>query len=245
MNGTYIDVTGKAEEYIKPDTLTFNISINEEGKDTAEATKKVSEKADKAIKILTDNGIKKEDIKLLYYSIVDKYSQEVVTCDHPSVQPNIATTDKVIIPPCYGTESKIIGQTIYQTMEVRIRDIDTNADNDKRSKIISDLAKENIKADGFTFTVYDIDSVKKQIREKAIDNAKLDAKKIAKELDLDIVEITGFYDNASMGRYSEGGYSAKAVSADATMLSSAVPAPELTPGQQKVTANITLTYLMR
>jgi hypothetical protein len=97
------------------------------------------------------------NIKLENYSVIDKYENVSEPCAYVSsemIKVN-NVTPVLTTAPCQVSNSKIVGQILNQTMSVKIRDIEKNADNEKRTKIISELAKENIKADGFNFTVYD------------------------------------------------------------------------------------------
>jgi uncharacterized protein YggE len=150
----------------------------------------------------------------------------------------------MIARPCIQTSSsKIVGQIVTQSISVKVRDIEKNANNDQRTKILSELTAENIKADNFTFTVYDMDIVKKEIREEAIKNAKIDAKKLAKDLGVRLDQLSSFSDgNADYPVYNMGG---DMMSAKSTRAESTPVAPELTPGQQKITSNVTLTYSIK
>lgn len=235
-NVSYVSVTGKAEEYVKPDTLTFTITVNEEGKNVSEVTAKAAEKTNKAIDILVANGVSKDNIKLESYSVSDKYDTVIQPCAVP-----MSTGIKTMIAPCQTSSPTIVGQILYQTMTVRIRDIEKNANNDQRSKIISDLSAQNIKADGFTFTVYDMDAAKKAIREKAIEHAKADAKKLAKDLDVRLGKLTSFSDDNN-NPYPMMSARPEAMMSKADTFASA---PELVTGQQKITSNVTLTYSLK
>jgi uncharacterized protein YggE len=84
-NINYISVSGKAERYIVPDTLTFNITINEEGKDVNDVTMKAKVKTEKAIAILVANGVEKENIKTENYNISDKYENIAEPCIYPTM----------------------------------------------------------------------------------------------------------------------------------------------------------------
>lgn len=238
----YISVNGKAEKYIKPDTLTFNITVNEEGKDVSEATAKVTSKIDKAIAVLTANGVDKDNIKLEYYNVSDKYDTVTSPCAYPTMEPAMMKTT-MVSAPCATTSSKIVGQIVTQSMVVKVRDIEKNANNDQRTKILSELTAQNIKADNFAFTVYDIDIVKKEIREEAIKNAKEDAKKLAKDLGVRLDDLSSFSDNN--GDYPIYGMGGDMMSAKSARVEAAPSAPELTPGQQKITSNVTLTYSIK
>ncbi len=241
-NINYISVSGKAEEYIIPDTLTFNITINEEGKDVSEATAKVKTKGDKAIAILTANGVEKENIKLENYNLSDKYENVPQPCVYPK---DSAPVRSDMSYPCQISNPKIVGQILTQTMIVKVRDIEKKADNDKRTKIINELATQNIKADGFTFTIYDIEAAQKSIREEAIQNAKEDAKKLAKDLGVSLRELSNFSDNGTPVYSPYVGTTYDTMSAKGARPEIASIAPELTPGQQKITSNVTLTYSIK
>lgn len=246
-NGTinYISVNGKAEKYIVPDTLTFNITINEEAKDISAVTAKAKAKADKAIAILVANGVDKESIKLEGYNVSDKYENVAAPCSYPAIEPAVMRVGvSASMAPCQVTNSKIVGQILTQTMIVKVRDIEKNADNDKRTKIIGELAAENIKADGFAFTVYDMDAAQKEIRDEAIRNAKEDAKKLARSLGVSLDELASFSDNGQPVYPMFGGTAYDTMSAKVER-AVAPQAPELTPGQQKITSNVTLTYSIK
>jgi uncharacterized protein YggE len=241
-NINYISVSGKAEEYIIPDTLTFNITIMEEGKDVSEVTSKAKTKADQAIATLVANGIERENIKLESYYVSDKYQNVSQPCIYPTM---MKVGIEQAVAPCEVSTSKIVGQILTQTMSVKVRDIEKNANNEQRTKIISELSAQNIKADGFNFTVYDIESVQKSIREKAINNAKEDAKKLAKDLGIRLDDLASFSDNASPVYPMYGGAGYDSMNARSVKAESAPVAPELTPGQEKIVSNVTLTYSIK
>ncbi len=234
-----IVVTGKSEIYTKPDTLQFTININEDGKDVGEATEKASLKASKAITILKAAGVEEKNIKTTNWSTVDKYESVSVPC---SVAP--VSYGKVMAPtyaPCTNTSSKIVGATVYQTLEVKIQDIEKNATVEKRGKIVADLAGADIKTDGFTFTVFDMDAVKAEAREEAIKKAKADAKVLSRTLGVRLGDITGFSEQEPgylpyMSARAEG-----AMMKDTTVTQS----PEILAGEQKVTSVVNITYLLK
>jgi uncharacterized protein YggE len=81
------------------------------------------------------------------------------------------------------------------------------------------------------------------MREKAIANAKVDAKKLAKELGVRLDELSSFSDNNGM--YPMYGMGGDAMMSKSSIETQAPTAPELTPGQQKITSNVTLTYSIK
>ena len=239
-NTNYISVNGKAERYIKPDTLTFNITVNEEGTTNAEATQKVAAKISKAKEILKAHGVKEENIKTGSYNVQDKYENVAGACSYGS---EIMPSGKVMsIPSCQVTNSKIVGQIVTEVDTIKIPDIDKNADNDTRAKIMAELAAQNIKADGFAFTIFDVEAVRKDIRAEAIATAKTDAKKLAKDLGIRLDRISSFSDNS--GPYNPY-ISARSEGAMKATDMIAPSAPTLSPGQEKITVEVTLTYSIK
>jgi uncharacterized protein len=241
-----IVVTGKAEVYAKPDTLQFNININEDGKDVGDATKKASEKVTKALAVLKAAGVEEKNIKTTNWSTVDKYDSVSEGCSvAPAVNgkvmaPTVYTT--YAVAPCVQTSSKVVGATVYQTLEVKIQDIEKNATVEKRGQIVADLAAANIKTDGFTFTVFDLDKVKRDAREEAIVKAKEDARVLARNLGVRLGAITGFSEQ------DNGGYSPYMnARADGAMMSKemTVVTPQIVAGEQKVTSVVNITYLLK
>jgi uncharacterized protein len=236
-----VTVTGKSEVFVKPDTLQFNIVVNEDGKDVAEATTKASEKIAQAITILKANGVEEKNIKTTNWTTSDKYESVSQGCAVSVTSQYAPSMRPAIVPPPCITSSQIVGATVYQTLEVKIRDIEKNATAEKRGKLVADLAGANIKTDSLMFTVFDLDAVKKQAREEAIDKAKEDARVIAKDLGVRLPKIIGFSEQ-------DNGYNPY-MSARADMMAGAkemsVPSVELPRGEQKVTSVVTLTYLLK
>lgn len=240
-----ISVTGQYDMYAKPDTLRFNINVNEDGKDVGEATTKATDKIKKAMDILIANGVEEKNIKTTNWSTTDRYESVSTPCSEsaPMSISNVGSRTIQAVVPCTNTSSKIVGSTVYQTLEVKIQDIEKNATLEKRGKIVGELASANIKTDGFEFTVFDIDAVKDQARKEAIKKAKANAKILAKDLGVSLKEIVGFSEQ------NDGGYrpymSAKA---DMAVMESAdiyVPSPQITAGEKKITSIVSITYLLK
>lgn len=224
-----ISVNGKAEDFVKPDTLQFNISINEDGKDVGEATNKAGDKVASAITILKANGVEEKNIKTTNYSVQDKYE---------AAQPCIYGR------PCV-TDSKIVGSTVYQTLEVKIQDIEKNATTEQRSKLVGELAAANIKTDGFSFTVFDLETAKAKIREAAIKNAKENAKILARNLGVDLKDLTGFAEMGDPAYYGYGGMARADMVSAKEVMAPQTPSVQLPTGEQKVVINVSLTYLIK
>lgn len=237
-----ISVTGKAEEFVKPDTLVFNITANEEGSDVVSASKKVDEKIAAAMTILKANGVEEKNIKTTSREVNDVYGTVTEPCPMNASAPTGAATAKPayqLYQPC--TTSKVTGVTVYQTIEIKIPGVDKDVDGTKREKLFSELTAANIKTGQIAFTVYDTDEVKKRVRAEAIKKAKADAKILARDLRVDLGQLQSFGDNGG-GLYPF--MSARAEAApmmDAKLTSNAV----LPTGEQKIVSEVTLNYLIK
>lgn len=236
-----IYVNGHAEEYVKPDTLVFSITNTEDGKDVSEVTKKTSEKFDAAIKVLKANGVEEKNIKTSYYNMSDRYETVATPC--PMYAPSMRVmTNSTPVSPCSNTSSKITGVTLSQSLEVKIRDIEKNASQEKIGKIVTELAATGVKMSDVSYSVFDIEAAKAKIRGEAIKNAKENADKLESQLGVNFGEITGFTENT-------GGYppymNARVDTLMGTEAKIGVPVASLPEGEQKVSVDVSLTYLLK
>lgn len=241
-----ISVSGKAEEFIKPDTLTFTITVNEEGKDVVSASKKVDTKIAKAMEVLKANGVEEKNIKTIARDVTDVYGTKTEVCATPAVSSKMMVNTAVmtpqiapVVPPCVNTSSSVTGANVSQTLEIKVPNIDKDADGSKRDKLIADLGAAGLKTGQITFTVYDIEPVKARVRAEAIKKAKADAKVLAKSLGVSLGQIQAFSDNAGYNPY----LSARM---DAVMEKAASgPSAQLPVGEQKVTSDVSISYLIK
>ncbi|MFZ2769688.1 MAG: SIMPL domain-containing protein, partial [Minisyncoccia bacterium] len=115
------------------------------------------------------------------------------------------------------------------------------ADAGKALASVGDKGATNIS--GLTFTNDDPDKVMKEAKAEAIKDAKSKAEDLAKSLGVRLVKVVGYYDN------SQGGYPIMADSAGfngvSMMKATAPSAPTVPTGENKVTANVTVTYEIR
>lgn len=211
-----ITVTGKGEAISIPDIATFSFTITENAKTVKEAQDKIAEKMNKALKSVKDEGVAEKDIKTISYSINPRYEYEYSICTS------------------YACPGKNVqkGYDVSQSIEVKVRDLE------KAGKIFDSIGDAGItNVNGLTFEIDNIDKIKAQAREEAIKNAKEEAKKIAEELDVKLVKITGYYD---MNNESYPMYAREAMSSDiGIMKASATTIPK---GEQIIKSSISITY---
>lgn len=221
-----ITVSGKGEAVSIPDVATFSFSITETAKTVADAQKLATPKQNAVLKALKDNGIADKDIKTQGYSINPHYEYQDGVC--VQTYPN----------NCRPGKSVLTGYDVSQTTEVKIRDLSKAG---AVFDIVGGLGVQNV--NGLSFSIDDIDTVKAQARTEAIANAKAKAKKLAGDLDVRIVKIVSFSDNADYPypiAYGGDSMMNAKVSAIAPQA-----APEISTGEQKVTSNVSITYEIR
>jgi len=215
---TVISVSGTGEAVAIPDTAEFTYSVVESAKTVPDAQKLASDKANKTIDFLASNGIDKNDVKTLSYDINPKYEyQQGALC------PNFG---------CPPGKQILTGYEVSQTVSVKVKKTD---DAGKVLSGIGALGVSNVS--GLSFTVENEDAVKSEARGKAINDAKAKAAELAKELGVKLVRVVNFSENGMPMpiMYNK----AAGMSAD---MSFQAAAPELPPGQNTVTSNVTVTY---
>ncbi len=213
-----ISVNGKGEEVVIPDVATFSFGVTETAKTVADAQKVATEKLNATLKVVKEAGVADKDVKTTSYTINPHYEYTSGACTQWSCSPG---------------KSTLTGYDVSQTIEVKVRDIE------KAGTILASIGSMEVQnVSGLSFSVDDIDTVKAAARAKAIENAKVKAEKLAKDLGVKIVRITSFYDSSDQPTpyYGMGGdmMSAKVMSAEAS--------PQIPAGENKIIANVTINY---
>ena len=218
-----ITVTGKGEAVTIPDVATFNFSITETDKLVSAAQTKATTKTNAALKALKDAGIEDKDIKTISYNINPHYEYTNGVCTPGYCQPG---------------KSTLTGYDVSQTIEVKVRDLAKAGDI---FALVGGLDVQNV--NGLTFSIDDIDTVKAEARELAIENAKVKARELASQLGVKIVRITSFYDQSD-----EPIYYGREMAMDSAVMNQvkagAVP-PSVPAGEQKIISRVSITYEIR
>lgn len=213
MNQTVTDrtitVDGKAETFVKPDTAKVSFGITLKNASTAVATQSVNERMNALMTQLTALGVAEKDVKTISYDIYPEYN--------------------------YNDGRQIFdGYRVTQRVEVVMRDLEKVS---QVLDIVNSAELDNVSQ--LSFYVDDEDTVKKQLREEAIADAKANAEKIAKDLGVRLDQVVGFYDNSNdryepmpvydMAREGMGG-------AESSV------APSIPEGENQFNARVSVTY---
>jgi uncharacterized protein YggE len=213
-----ITVNGTAEVTAIPDVASFSFSVVETAKTVKEAQDKATKKMNSALDAIKAMGVEEKDIKTESYNSYPKY--------------DYVYADACATGYCPG-KNVLTGYEVSQTISVKVRKVDTAGD------ILTKVGGLNVSnISGLSFVVDDMDKIKAEARDKAIADAKDKIKALSKSLGVKFVRITGYYDSSDQPMYyGAGGMEAK--SAVSPMMD---VAPQLPKGENKYTANVSITY---
>lgn len=215
-----ITLTGEGEVVVVPDVATFNYTVREASETVATAQQMATEKANKVLSLLKENGIEDKDIKTLSYNIFPKYEWQSEVCLEGQF--------------CRGGNNVIVGHEVSQTVQVKVKD---TAKAGELLGMIGDQEVQNVS--GLTFSVGDEESLKKEARQLAIEDAKSKASALAAQLGIRLQDIVSFSEESGPyypEPYGLGGFEARMMSADSAV------APEISTGENTVTSIVYITF---
>jgi uncharacterized protein YggE len=212
-----ITVQGEGEVFAVPDLGQFSFSVMTEGATATEAQNKSAESMNAVITYLKDAGVAENDIKTENYYLNPKYRYETAVCTFNYCPPSNPVID---------------GYEVSQMVVVKVRDLA------KSGELISGVGENGAtNISGLSFTIDDESVIKAQAREKAIADAKVKAEKLAKDLGVRIVRMTGYWEE-------QGGYYPmyeRAYGGD-MMNASAMVAPDMPIGENTIKSSVSITY---
>lgn len=213
--GTTITVTDTGEIYAKPDLALIDFSVVTEGKTVTETMQKNTEKMNKVINFVKEQGVEAKDLKTTNFNISPRYEWLKLETE---------------IYPYPPGKRVLVGYEVTQTLEVKIRNLD------KIGGIIEGATAAGANQVGdLQFTIDEQDELKKQARAQAIEKAKAKAKELVSQLGVKLVRITNFNESAVFPRFYE--YALKAAEA-----MPAPTAPQIETGENKISITVTITY---
>ncbi len=215
-----ITVQGEGEVMAVPDIGEFSFSVLAEGKDAAEAQTKSAESMNKVLAFLKEKGVEDKDVKTENYYLNPKYTYE-----------NTACTPYSYCPP---SNPVIDGYEVSQTVIVKVRALEASGE---LISGVGDNGATNISS--LQFTIDDETAIKAEAREKAIADAKTKAEKLAEDLGVRIVRMTGFWEE--QGGYYPMMYDRAYTGGDA-MNESASVSPQMPIGENTIKTTVSITY---
>lgn len=240
-----ITVTGEGEVFAVPDIAEVGFSVVAEKKTLSEAQSESAEKINAIIAFLKEKGIAEKDIKTTNYSANPKYEWT----DQPTPLSGASTRSSGAAEPSYGVETSlvypeyypqprnqiVVGYEVRQTISVKVRD------TEKVGELVTGIGEKGATdMYGPTFTIDDEVTLQREARQKAIEDAKDKAKQLADDLGVRLVRIVSFSENG--GGYYPMYARMEAVAYDTDM---AKVTPEIPAGENRISANVSITYEIR
>lgn len=214
-----INVTGEGKAFAKPDVAIISFGVTSQASKSQDAVNQNNEKMNAIIKAIKDLGVQDKDIQTTFYNLNPVYGPD--------------KTEPLLYPyPVFN--NKIVGYSLEQQVQVKIRDFD------KINDVLDQATSNGANTVGnLQFTVDDIEKVREEARAKAIEQAKEKATNLARQSGLRIERIVNI---------SEG-YSPFPIQMYDSAMRGAVTkesiAPQIQSGQIEVNTTVTLTYKVR
>lgn len=218
-----ISVSGKGEIVAKADIATLTLTVLEESANVSDAQSRATKKINNIIKFLKDNGVEEKDIKTINYNIYPRYNY---------IKPKTEGDYELI-----KNNRVLIGYEISQGIEVKVRKIDS-AGNILSG--IGNLGASNVS--GLDFSIDEEEKLKKEARGLAIEDARENAKTLAKNLGVKLVKVVNFSESGYFPVYYREKFSADAASLG---MGGDSPAPEIPSGENKIISQVTIVYEIR
>lgn len=211
-----ISVSGKGEVITTPDIATFTFGVTEEAGTVEVAQKNTTEKTNAILDYLKKSGVEDKDIKTTSYNIYPRY-------------------DYVSTSYGYGSKQILAAYVVSQTIEIKARKLE---DAGKLLSGIGEFGATNVS--GLSFTRDDENKLVRSARDMAVQDARTQAKALAKSLGVRLGRVTSFYENPGYGYPSV--YYAKGqvlgMGGDGREESIA----NIPSGENKIVSNVTITY---
>ena len=223
-----VSFSGQGKVYAKPDIAMLEFGILTEATTSKAAQDANSKKSRQVTDFLKKQDIAEKDIKTTYYNIYPKYSsvQVPVMYDERQVQ---------AYPPYpVPTEPKIIGYSVNQGFQVKVRDFD------KLSGIIDGLVANGVNnVNNLGFSIEDPERLRSEARTLAIADAKKKADELKGKIGIGLGKIINFYEDSYGYQLDRGG----GFGGDIQSLPAKGPA--LPSGENEISVNVTLTYQIK
>ncbi|MGM0439360.1 MAG: SIMPL domain-containing protein [Patescibacteria group bacterium] len=166
-----IRVSGEETLYEAPDEAEIIFSVVTQGSDYEQATNRNSERMNEITEYLRDEGVSDSNLRTMNFSVSPRYE-------------NIEEENR--------TRREIIGYEVENNLRVKTEELE------KIDSLISGAVDAGAnKVSNLSFLVSNEEEIKKEARDKAIENAREEAEAIADSLGVDLGRILD---------YSESGY---------------------------------------
>src|SRR3989344_8325224 len=226
-----ISVDGKAERYVSPDIARIYFTESQKAKTAALAQEAATKKINDVMAFLKSEDVEDKDIKTTSYQIYPVYEYYYMNDGGVRCMSNYC-------PPPYYQKEEIVAYRVEQSMEVKVRKVE---DAGKINAGIGAKGIQNI--GGLSLEVEEYDKIAEEVKNEAIKDARTKAKERAKSLGVSLGDVISLSDSWGGGVYYDRAYGmeAKTMALNSDAVAPSI-APEISTGENKITASVNVTY---
>jgi uncharacterized protein YggE len=227
VNTTKTDLftsNGEGKVTAVPDQATVDAGVTAQSATVADAQTKVNFATNKIIADLKKLGLSDKDIKTTDYSVNPNYGDSG-TVNGPIAMP--------MLPPG-GGQQQIVSYTVTQNLEVKVKPID------KANKVVDAATADGANLVGnvnFTFSDTLSKSLQQQATQQAVNDAKDKAQTLAKASGITLGKVVNVTTN---GNFPQPVMMSAGIASKNSVDQSAPTT--VTPGQNSLTVDVTLSY---
>lgn len=219
-----IEVSGTGTVKAIPDVARITFGHSTENADLAQAQKDLEEIISKGTNILKDFGVEEGDISQQNYNSYPRYEYRA-NCTGVR---------------CVEGDRELVAYEVHQTIQVTVRDID------KAGEVLAALGSVGItQLNGPYFEIDDASLYQQEARSQAIEDAREEAKILAKDLGLRLGKMVDFYENSYGGGptpYMEG---RSLMASDMAVEEASLKTVTVPVGEDEIQVNVTLVFKVR
>ncbi len=234
VNTTKTDLfssSGEGRASAVPDTASVSLGITQQAATVSEAQNKTNETADKIIESIKKLGISQKDIKTTNYSVNPNYGSNIRPLQEDGVSG--AEIQMYPVPPTRGSEQPIIGYTVTQNLEIKVKPVD------KVNQVIDASTKSGANLVGgvnFTFSDDLKKSLENKARKEAVDAARAKAQSLASAAGVRLGKVVNVVENSNFPYYPV------ALKTEAGQGGDQPISSNVTPGENEVSINVVIYY---
>jgi uncharacterized protein len=222
-----INVSAQGLTTATPDMAELTFSVVTQGKNPTDLSTNNNDKMNAVIAFVKLEGVADQDVKTTSYDLQPNYQSTIVPMGAPTMMSFPPTTIQ--------SSPTIVGYTLTQTVDVKIRDLTRVAG------ILGGLAPLGInQIGGVSFTFSNPDGVTAIARADALKKAKTKAAEMATEAGVSLGAVININESSyfPMGKVYNAGVSS-------LQMNSAASAPPISAGTQDITDNVNVTYELK
>ncbi|NBV28536.1 DUF541 domain-containing protein [bacterium] len=228
-----ITVSGYADMNVTPDIRTVYINILGKGANEKVAQADAATKSQTVANFLKAKKIATADIKSLNLSTYPEYKNK---SECPVVK-SVGMTSEMYYPAPCAQNSVVVGYNTNQSIEVTLRGDAMN----EAAEIVSGLTINGVTVQTGEASVENPESLKSDLRAKAIADARKNAEKLAKALGVRLGKVQSLYEDG--GNYPIAYSMMKDASISARP--EAAPSAVLSNGSQKISSTVSVSFVIR